>query len=82
MTTNIFNIEPKCKGDLVNSKCQGHCILRCVDGEMKMDLACVYDICIPGCICPPGLYRDGLKCRKKEECLLIPKGNMLKLNEM
>ena len=76
------NILAHCKGDLVHSECQAHCILRCVDGELKMENACLADICISGCKCPPGLYLDGVKCRKREECLPIPKGNMLKLNVM
>ena len=82
MTKIISEIEPKCKGDLVHSKCQGHCISRCVDGEIKVEGSCLLDICIPGCKCPPELYQDGLKCLKKQDCLSIPKGNMLKGNEV
>ena len=61
MTGITTNEKGSCKGELVHSKCQGHCTLRCVDGEVKMNPACVNDICISGCTCPTGLFRDGLK---------------------
>ena len=43
---------------------------------------CYLDIGLPGCNCPEGHYRDGDKCRKNEDCLPLPKGNMLKLNKL
>ena len=59
-------------------KCGGDCHFNCGDGDTK---ACSM-VCVPGCKCPWGLYRNGDKCFKKEDCPLTPQGNMLKSNKM
>ena len=88
LTKIIFHKErgdlSKCPGDLIYTECSGGCGLICVDGELNHENAmnCLIDVCLSGCNCPSGRHRVGDKCRKNEECLPIPKGNMLKLNKM
>ena len=59
-------------------KCGGDCEFKCGDGDT---IPCLM-ICVPGCQCPSGLYRNGNKCFKKEDCPPMPTGNMLKINKM
>ena len=88
ITKTIFNKERgdlfKCPGELIYTEFSGGCGLICVDGELTHEdtMNCYLDIGLPGCNCPEGRYRDGDKCRKNEDCLPIPKGNMLILNKM
>ena len=57
-------LAPRCTGDLVFSKCHSACPLRC----NKLKLGSCIKMCIPGCECPSGLYKDGDRCYKKNDC--------------
>ena len=69
-----FYLAPKCPGDLVYSNCHSACPPYC---NVARPDACI-TVCVPGCECPAGLYRDGEKCYKKSDCPSSP-GNPLKI---
>ena len=65
----IFHyLDPKCPGDLVYSNCHSACPLHCNEPEPEKCIT----LCVPGCGCPSGLYRDGDRCYKKDDCPISP----------
>jgi len=58
----------KCPGDLVYSECHSRCPPQCNNPESGF---CTAD-CVSGCGCSSGLYRNGNKCYKKNDCPKSP----------
>ena len=59
-----FCLAPKCPGDLVYSTCHSRCPPQCNNSGPDF---CAMD-CVAGCGCSPGLFRDGDRCYKKNDC--------------
>ena len=57
-------LAPKCPGDLVYSNCHSACPLHCNEPEPEKCIT----VCVAGCDCPSGLYRDRDRCYKKDDC--------------
>jgi len=60
--------DSKCPGDLVYSNCHSACPLHCNEPEPEKCIT----VCIAGCECLSGLYRDGYRCYIKDNCPSSP----------
>ena len=63
----ILYLAPKCTGDLVYSNCHSACPPQC--GTLRQEVCAA--VCVAGCECPSGLYRNGDRCYKKKDCPLL-----------
>ena len=65
---NCHYLDSKCPGDLVYSNCHSACPLHCNEPEPEKCIT----VCIAGCECLSGLYRDGYRCYIKDNCPSSP----------
>ncbi|KAM8861778.1 von Willebrand factor [Synchiropus picturatus] len=58
-----------CYPPLVRADCgRGGSGLECARDCRNLDLPCVSQACIPGCLCPPGTVRHGEDCIQPDQC--------------
>ena len=62
----LLTLEENCSSNKEWSECGSACPRTCANmNSDKID--CISD-CVDGCHCAPGLWKDGDRCVKKEEC--------------